>query len=72
MNKAIVFKNKAEEVYKLLNELSSMYTADLVSKCNSKLDEGVEDEEYWAASAVLNFGDNLHCYVRDEFSVEED
>jgi len=70
MNKAIAFRDKAQEVYKLLNELSEMYTADLVSECNAKMDEGVEDKNYWAANAVLNFGDNLHCYVRDDFSID--
>jgi hypothetical protein len=70
MNKAILFKNKANEVYKLLNEMAAMYDADLVSKCHAKLDAEVEDEEYWAASRVINFADDLHCYSRDEFSVD--
>ena len=70
MNKAIQFKNKAEEVYKLLNEMAQMYDADLVEWANQKLDEGVEDDAFWAASRVINFADDLHAYSRDEFSVD--
>lgn len=70
MNKAIQFKNKAEKVYKLLNEMAQMYDADLVEWANQKLDEGVEDDAFWAASRVINFADDLHAYSRDEFSVD--
>ena len=70
MNKAIQFKNKAEEVYKLLNEMAQMYDADLVEWANQKLDEGVEDDAFWAAARVINFADDLHAYSRDEFSVD--
>lgn len=70
MNKAILFKNKAEEVYKLLNEMASMYDADLVEWANKKFDEGVEDEAYSAAVRIFNFADDLHAYSRDEFSVD--
>jgi hypothetical protein len=72
MNKAIAFKNKAEEVYKLLNEMAQMYDADLVSWANQKLDDenAFEDDAFWAASRVINFSDDLHAYSRDEFSVD--
>jgi hypothetical protein len=37
--------------------------------CDKKYDEGVEDKAYEAAIRISNFGDDLHAYSRDEFSI---
>lgn len=68
--KAIAFQKKAEEVYKLLNEMAADYDADLVNWANEKLEGEMEDDAFWAASRVINFADDLHAYSRDEFSVD--
>ena len=67
--KAIAMKQKMAKVYKLLNELAAEYDADLLDWCDKKYEEGVEDEGYEAAIRISNFGDDLHAYSRDEFSV---
>ena len=67
--KALAMQKKMAKVYKLLNELAADYDAELLDWCDKKYDEGVEDKAYEAAIRISNFGDDLHAYSRDEFSI---